>query len=378
MSKRGLRKIVFTWLSTGQGGGEESTRLISSTIAETYDVEVSLIAWDYEGRGLLRAPESLRVRYVECSTAEDYCRLLRLSLADRPHETVLFGTQRTFHLDTLYAREHGVKCAIILRGLVLPEEAIKIVLPPPAPELKAVPCSQINWQAFERVDALVGISEASADSIRRVVADARKVRWIYNCVPDGWLDEGPPAREFGEPRRFLVASRLVRWKALPVAIEAFAGLAAEFPSVRLDIVGDGPDAESLRRRAAASGANGRIRFHGWQPSAREWYAASDCLIHPAANEGFGRVVAEAQAHGLPVVGARAGALKELITDGRDGFTFAAHDAHACLQALRRLMSLTPGERRAMSAEAARRARRSFHPRRIAQDYVLLAEQLIRG
>jgi glycosyltransferase involved in cell wall biosynthesis len=366
---------MFTWLSTGQGGGEESTRLISSAIAETYDIEVTLIAWDYAARGRLRAPAGGRVRYFECSTAEEYCRLLRLSLAESPHETALFGTQRTFHLDTLYAREHGVKCAIIVRGLVLPEEAIKIVLPPPAPELKAVPCRMIDWQAFDRADAFVGISEASADSIRRVVTDARKVHRIYNCVEAGWLDGDPAGKDFDAPRRFLVAARLVGWKAVPVAVEAFARLAAEFPSVRLDIVGDGPDAEDLRRQAAASGLNGRIRFHGWQPSAREWYAASDCLIHPAANEGFGRAVAEAQAHGLPVVGPRAGAVQELIEDGHNGFLFEKHDPESCHLALRELMALTPERHRAVARCAVKRARERFHPLLIAAEYVGLARRL---
>lgn len=147
------------------------------------------------------------------------------------------------------------------------------------------------------------------------------------------------------------------------------------PDLRLDIVGDGPELGALQAQATRSPAADRIAFHG-RKEAFDWYSRGDCLIHPSATEGFGRVVAEAQASGLPVIGPRAGALGELIIDGQNGFTFERGSARSCEHALRRLLALSPDERRAMSARAIGGARRLFDIASIADAYVSVASGLL--
>jgi glycosyltransferase involved in cell wall biosynthesis len=81
----------------------------------------------------------------------------------------------------------------------------------------------------------------------------------------------------------------------------------------------------------------------------------DVLVHPADHESFGRVVVEAMAAGLPVVGVRGGGVGEIVRDGETGLLADADDAAglaACIERVGRNEELrrslgTAGRRRAL-------------------------------
>src|SRR5262249_50708347 len=62
-------------------------------------------------------------------------------------------------------------------------------------------------------------------------------------------------------------------------------------------------------------------------------AAADVLVAPSRNEGMGRVLVEAMALGLPVVGTRVGGIPDLIVDGECGRLVASDDAVGLADAL---------------------------------------------
>ena len=76
----------------------------------------------------------------------------------------------------------------------------------------------------------------------------------------------------------------------------------------------------VRRRAADSGLDRRLRFPGPQTGAdlARSYAGADLLVLPSRAETYGMVVAEALAHGLPVVAAEVGGVPEALGHGADG------------------------------------------------------------
>jgi glycosyltransferase involved in cell wall biosynthesis len=100
----------------------------------------------------------------------------------------------------------------------------------------------------------------------------------------------------------LWAGRLEARKALPLALEAMA-CARDLP-VRLSVAGDGPLRPFCERRAAALGLSRTVRFLGMVPRTRvrELFATSDALLFTSLQDGFGSVVIEAMAAGLPVLG----------------------------------------------------------------------------
>lgn len=97
---------------------------------------------------------------------------------------------------------------------------------------------------------------------------------------------------------FLFAGRLVKRKNVDLLVRAFRSI--QSTDVTLIIVGDGDERETLEELGRG---DDRILFTGAIPQADlpRYYAISDCLVLPAANEPWGLVVNEAMACGLAVI-----------------------------------------------------------------------------
>ncbi len=140
-------------------------------------------------------------------------------------------------------------------------------------------------------------------------------------VPNG-LDAPPACVSERDPEPTLVAvSRLVPHKRIEHAIDVVARLAGRWPSLRLEVVGQGPWDEVLRAHAAARGVTDRVVLHGWvdEHAKHEILARSWLHLCPSVKEGWGIVIMEAAAHGVPSVAYRAaGGVAESIVEGRTG------------------------------------------------------------
>jgi glycosyltransferase involved in cell wall biosynthesis len=134
----------------------------------------------------------------------------------------------------------------------------------------------------------------------------------------------------GGPVRFLYLGRLVDWKAVDLLLEAFKDVAAATPMARLDVVGDGPMLEPLRKRNRELGLESRVEFAGWVSKAQglERLRAADAFVLPSLRECGGNALLEAMAVGLPCVATNWGGPGKYLDDTcglrvdpvtRDGF-----------------------------------------------------------
>ena len=130
--------------------------------------------------------------------------------------------------------------------------------------------------------------------------------------------------------RFLYLGRLVDWKAVDLLLEAFKGVAQNHPVARLDVLGDGPMLEPLRKRNAELGLSDRVSFAGWVNKAKglETLRAADVFVLPSLRECGGNALLEAMAVGLPCVATNWGGPGKYLDetcgirvdpDTRDGF-----------------------------------------------------------
>lgn len=97
----------------------------------------------------------------------------------------------------------------------------------------------------------------------------------------------------------------------------------QLDGVRLAFVGSGPAEASLRERFAGT----RTVFTGYMggQDLAEAYASADVFAFPSTTETLGFVAMEAMASGVPVVGARAGGIPDVIRHGETGFMFTPGD-----------------------------------------------------
>ncbi len=198
-----------------------------------------------------------------------------------------------------------------------------------------------------------------------------------------------------------MAGRLVPEKGFDLGIDAFAAVAHAHPAARLVILGDGPERAALELRAgrhsilsaggdsgAVSGARepggrarqawaGRVRWLGWRSDAGELLAGLDLLVAPSRSEGFGLVLLEAMAQGVPVLATEVDAIPEIVTDRREGRLVPPNDAEVLARALDELMA-DAAVRARMGSHARTRARGSFTADQMIQRTAALYGRLLEG
>jgi glycosyltransferase involved in cell wall biosynthesis len=162
----------------------------------------------------------------------------------------------------------------------------------------------------------------------------------------------------GEPL-VLYVGRLDREKSVDRVLSAFERVASTIPAARLVLVGQGTEAERLRRMAARLPVAPRIRFLGLRPhdALAECYQAADVFLFASETETQGLVLAEAAACGLPAVAVNAAGCDEVVRDGDTGI-LTKGDPAALAEATIGLL-LDPERRRAMARRAREVAERLF-------------------
>jgi glycosyltransferase involved in cell wall biosynthesis len=192
---------------------------------------------------------------------------------------------------------------------------------------------------------LVAVSEYVARSVRhRIRAD--DVRVIPNAVdttvfrPDVERRKAVRAQLGLSPSTRVVAcvGRMTRQKGQSTLIHAMAQVAKTIEDCQLLLVGDGPDNAELRRLANSLGLEKRISFLGVRSDVPDLLRAVDVLAVPSLHEGFGLVLIEALASGVPVVASNTGPVPEIVDDGVTGKLVPAGDAPRLAGAITALLS----------------------------------------
>ena len=135
----------------------------------------------------------------------------------------------------------------------------------------------------------------------------------------------------------LFLGRLAADKGMLDLVLAFAKTHANRPFVRLLIVG--PDEENLLAdlQRVATNCIDSIHHVGFTDMPQHYMAASDLLCLPSYREGFGGVVIEAAAVGIPAVGSRIYGLMDAISENKSGLLFEAKDVSALSDCLMQLV-----------------------------------------
>jgi glycosyltransferase involved in cell wall biosynthesis len=159
----------------------------------------------------------------------------------------------------------------------------------------------------------------------------------------------------GRGPRALFLGRLSPEKGVSTLLGAWAG---DVP-VHLAVAGTGPLTPLVA--AAADDSGGRIDFLGFLPAERvhRELAAAEFLVMPSqCYEGFGVVIIEAFAHGIPVLASNLGSMAELVEDGVTGLLFEPGD-QSDLAAKATWLAEHPEERLRMGAAARRDFERKY-------------------
>jgi glycosyltransferase involved in cell wall biosynthesis len=137
---------------------------------------------------------------------------------------------------------------------------------------------------------------------------------------------------------FIFVGRLVRDKGVFDLVEAFATLNAKYGQWELWMVG--PDEEGLQATLQAEGERlgARIRWFGPTPIPERYMAAADVFVLPSYREGFGSVIIEAAACGIPAIAYRVDGVVDAIVENHTGCFAAKGNVAELSQVMERLGS----------------------------------------
>ncbi|MDZ5697964.1 glycosyltransferase family 4 protein [Chelativorans sp. M5D2P16] len=203
-----------------------------------------------------------------------------------------------------------------------------------------------------------------------LVAMTRGALELFPCVPRErrWVVPNPVVLPSGvtacRSGGILVAvGRLVPQKGFDLLLEAFARIAAKHDNWHLTIWGEGPERPRLTAQRDALGLKGRVALPGVSSTPGQWLAAADAFVLSSRYEGWGNVLAEAMAAGLPSVSFDCPfGPEDMITDSVNGLLVPDGDVDALSTALSRLLSDEVLRKRL--GEAARLSARRFSGERI--------------
>lgn len=165
----------------------------------------------------------------------------------------------------------------------------------------------------------------------------RLVRVAATVLPNPVVDHVGPAPSPAPAPRIVAAGRLVQAKGFDLMLDAAAILACRSVPFELVVHGDGPLREALERQASVPELNGRVHFPGHATEARAMFKGAQLCVVPSRREGFGNVVVEAMAAGVPVLAAACPGPAGLIEHGRNGFLVEPGDSAALADGIQALL-----------------------------------------
>lgn len=173
----------------------------------------------------------------------------------------------------------------------------------------------------------------------------------------------------------LYLGRLNRDKGVLDLAYAFVRIASRFPEVRLLIVG--PDEGDLTKSVAEICATviARVHFVDYTTQPERFMAASDVFCLPSHREGFGMVIIEAAATGVPTVASRIYGVIDAIVEGHTGLLHPPGNVDAIVQQISRLL-IDPELCREMGTHARSRALADFSREALSKGLLAFYEKMV--
>jgi glycosyltransferase involved in cell wall biosynthesis len=181
----------------------------------------------------------------------------------------------------------------------------------------------------------------------------------YDCNSLSRSDKDELLKNIGIPEGsaiLLFIGRITEEKGIYELIDSFTMLRRDGVKVELILVGPMEIADNERLQAKLS-ADG-IHYIGHTESPNRYYAVSDILCLPSYREGFGSVIIEAAAMGVPAIGTNITGLVDAIVDGETGILVPTRDSYRLYEAIKRLIN-DDKLRIAMGENAHNRAKQYF-------------------
>lgn len=203
----------------------------------------------------------------------------------------------------------------------------------------------VNRLLFPFVDKVTAISEATKQAmVQYEVIPAKKIEVIYNGIhaiaatsPE---DQLALRKELNIPENAMIFGTIARFdpiKNQPLMIRGFARALVNHPNIRLVMVGDGPERESLESLVKKLGIEHAVHFTGYQPEPKRYINLFDVFLLTSLSEGTSMTLLEAMSVGKPCIVSNAGGNPEIVGHEKTGLVFPSEHEPELVKAMNRLI-----------------------------------------
>lgn len=299
MNSEKKMKVAFRLSSMKYGGAERVFISVAETLKRDYDVNIDFVI-DQSGVGETESvvlDKGFQLHSLSCDRTLHSILPFKRYIDDHKPDVIISG-----YTDTNMAAILSVKLAKHKTKVIVSEHAA----------LKE------HWQFFSRKrklllntyvrygyrfsDHILAVSKGVASSIESLGFNSNQVGVIYNPIRfQPRLDS--PAKFLNPVPVILAVGRVTKQKDYLTLLQAIS-LVNEKIKVKLLVVGavtDTVEKAKLDHYIEANNLEATVDFIGFTKDVQDYYAKSDVFVLSSAWEGFGNVIVEALAFGLPVV-----------------------------------------------------------------------------
>jgi glycosyltransferase involved in cell wall biosynthesis len=286
------------------------------------------------------------------------------------------------HLIDLNAEPYSMACAevLTLRNWFAPQAALVLQTCQNIFHNYPAPFNWLERRALKQIDAAYPCS-GTAQELLRLKGFKKPVPIVpFGVNVEAFNPRQLPANDQREPPTIGFVGRMLPGKGLNILADALREVEPE--KWKLLLVGDGPEREPFEKTLTEYGLMDRVRSMGAvsYDSIPEFFQQMDVLVVPTQTtkrirEQFGRVIVEAMASSVPVIGSTCGAIPEVIGDA--GLVVPEGEADALAGAIRRVLS-DAALRDKLARAGRRRVEEQYSWERVAEKTYELYRQVLKN
>ena len=170
-------------------------------------------------------------------------------------------------------------------------------------------------------DKIISVSKHTTHKLKNELNSKKLIYTVPNGIEFDLITKIKPAKEKSD---VIFVGRLISYKNIDILIKSIKLIKEKNPEIKSLIIGDGPEKKNLEALTQKLNLEKNIKFLGFLENDDDVYAlmkSSKVFVLPSTREGFGIVVIEANACGIPVitVNHKDNAARDLIEEGKNGF-----------------------------------------------------------
>lgn len=183
---------------------------------------------------------------------------------------------------------------------------------------------------------VIAISNSVKRSLNRYeLIPPKKIFVLYNGIEYEKFFKIAESNKISKEKPIIIGTvcRLEPQKGIRYLLLAMRIILTKFPSVQLEIIGNGSLLHELQTLVNKLGISNSVKFFGKFADVIPFYKRMNVFVLPSLYEGFGIVLLEAMAAGIPVVATKVDGIKEVIVDGDCGILIPPKNPEAIADAI---------------------------------------------